>query len=198
MLKYFDTEEKQKESGAFNKARRKMITLTTHIEQPRDSHLDFLMDLKFEDYLSDFDGPMEYYTEFDRHIQGTQHLEGTYPMPSSAQWNKTFVNSFPLDYARYWLDLRKEYNDPSVNLLSIARTMQVFHNRLKEDEIKSNGDTSTDGIDDDSNKTTSDDKAEGKKKRKINDIDEYCLSTAFSKQAEALKYMPHLWQAHVR
>ena len=75
----YSTDEKKKETGAFNKARKKMITLTMHVEHPRDSHLDFLGDLKFEDY-PDFESPMKYFAEFDRHIQGTEHLEGTYPI----------------------------------------------------------------------------------------------------------------------
>ncbi|EJK52321.1 hypothetical protein THAOC_28417 [Thalassiosira oceanica] len=179
VAKYYSTDEEKKESGSFNNARKKMITLTVHVEQPRDSHLDYLNDIKFEDFSSDFK-PIDFYAEFERHILGTEHLEGTSPMPTDAQWNKIFVKTFPLDHQRYWLDQRKEYNDPSVTLLTIVRTMQVFYNRLKEDNLKSNGDASSNADDDDS-KSKSEAKAEGEKKRKIDDIDEYCSSTTFSK-----------------
>ncbi|EJK66321.1 hypothetical protein THAOC_12768 [Thalassiosira oceanica] len=162
VAKYYGTDELKKESGAFNNARKKMITLTVHVEQPRDSHLDYLNDIKFEDFSSDFK-PIDFYAEFERHILGTEHLEGTSPMPTDAQWNKIFVKTFPLDHQRYWLDQRKEYNDPSVTLLTI-----------------SNGDASSNADDDDS-KSKSEAKAEGEKKRKIDDIDEYCSSTTFSK-----------------
>ncbi|EJK51373.1 hypothetical protein THAOC_29453, partial [Thalassiosira oceanica] len=146
VVKYYSTDEKKRESGTFNNARKKMITLTVHVEQPRDSHLDYLNDIKFEDFSSNFN-PI-----------GTEHLEGTSPMPTDAQWNKIFVKTFPLDHQRYWLDQRKEYNDPSVTLLTIVRTIQVFYNRLKEDNLKSNGDASSNANDDDS-KSTSEAKA---------------------------------------
>ena len=156
-----------------------MITLTMHIEtHPRNSQLDFLHDIKFKDYISKLGTPMEFMEELDRSIDATKELEGTDPMPTDSQWNKILVESFPKSYQRYWKDLGKEYSDPGVNLLSIARKMQIHHNRLLEDEPDDESKLDKKEVDGDSEKTKS---KTDEKKRKIDDIDEFCKSTAFSK-----------------